>query len=249
MRSHRTIIASFFLLLAAVALNGCAAGYVAPGRAANMTVFLDPDIQEAYKRKPMSPMPASIAVVRVQESGYQSHTAQAYGRGSYSVITVRDVEGEDAAERIAQLPDVAGVAAVNRLVLGQSLKTDQELRVAAASLGADMLLIYTFDTTYRVADNMRPLTVISFGLMPTKVAHVSTTASALLMDVRTGHIYASAESTSRQNPPANAWTSEDAVDNSRQSTERKAFDKLVTDFERIWPRIATQRKQALAAGR
>lgn len=249
MRSRRTMLASSLLLLAAfTSLNGCAAGYVAPGRAAQMSVFLDRDIEEAYKRQPASPMPASLAVVRVQESGYRSHTAQGYGRGAYSVVTVRDVEGDDAAQRIARLPDVAGVAAVNRLVLGQQLQSDRELRVAAASLGADMLLIYTFDTTYRVADNLRPLTVVSFGLMPTKVAHVTTTASALLMDVRTGHIYATAESTARQNPAANAWTSADAVDNSRQATEHEAFADLVTDFERIWPQIAAQRKQALAAG-
>jgi len=235
------------LLLAGLSsVTGCASSYVVPGRAADMNVFLDPDLRQAYARQAASPLPARIAVVRVQEPGYRSHTADGYGQGRYSVVTVRDVEDDDGARRIGALPDVAGVVALNRLVLSSSLQTDRELRVAAARLGADMLLIYTFDTGYRVADGLRPLTVVSLGLFPTKVAHVTTTASALLMDVRTGYVYGSAETTSRRSPLANAWTSADAVDGSRRTTERDALGKLVTDFERIWPQIVAQRRQSLA---
>jgi hypothetical protein len=41
-----------------------------------------------------------------------------------------------------------GLAPLNRLVLPQQLQSDRELRVGAAKLHADMLLIYTLDTTF-----------------------------------------------------------------------------------------------------
>ena len=136
---------------------------------------------------------------------------------------------------------------LNCLVIGNaSLRSDVELRKAAATLGADMVLLYTFDTVFHVDDGMRPLTVVSLGLFPTKVATVTTTASSLLMDVRSGYIYATGETTSQRKPLANSWTSSDAVDASRQQNEREAFVKLVKDFERIWPQVVAERKIALA---
>lgn len=234
--------------LGAFAATGCAS-YVVPGRAADMTAFTDDDLKEAYNKQPASPIPARVAVVRVQESGYHCANCVTYGRGRYSIVTVRDVETEGGMKRIKALPDLAGVATLNRLVLSPQLNSAHDLRRAAASLQTDMLLIYTFDTSFWVEDGLRPLTVITLGLFPTKVAHVTATGSALLMDVRTGYIYAVAEVTQRAAPLANAWTSGDAVDKTRHEVEAGAFTKLVADFERIWPQVVKQRKDALAAAR
>ncbi len=232
--------------LSVVSLSSGCSSYHTPGRAADLSVFGDYRVRDAYARKPVSPIPARIAVARVQESGYRSHSVSSYGRGAYSVITTRDVETDDDFKRIGKLSDVAGLAPLNRLLLNQQLDTDEDLRQAAASLQTDMLLIYTFDTAFSVEDAMRPLNVVTLGLFPTQNARVTTTASALLVDVRTGYIYATAEATSKNSALANAWTSEDAVDKSRRETERSAFVDLVAEFERVWPRVAAERRAALS---
>ncbi len=241
---HRTpgtlIIAWIFM----TGIAGCSS-YAVPGGAADLSLFADGETRPAFQRRPESPLPARIATIRVQDSGYASHGVRANGSGSYSIVTVREVEKDDDFKRIAALPEIAGIVPLNRLIIGKSnLRTDVELRKAAATLGADMILLYTFDTGFHVDDGMRPLSVVTLGLFPTKVATVTTTASSLLMDVRSGYIYATGETTSQRKPLANSWTSSDAVDASRQQNEREAFVKLVRDFERIWPQVVQERRQA-----
>ena len=38
----------------------------------------------------------------------------------------------------------------------------------------------------------------------------------------------------------NAWQSEVSVDRARRRTEREAFEKLVSDFERAWVQVVRQ---------
>src|SRR5205807_1721864 len=112
-----------------------------------------------------------------------SGSAQTYGRGAYTVVTTRDVEsndGKDQMEPLEKLPMMTGIAPINRLLLPEELKSDLELRQAAATLHADMLLIYTLDTNFKVEDAIAPLTVVTLGLSPNQQARVVTTASAVL---------------------------------------------------------------------
>ncbi len=227
--------------------TGCAKRYVTPGGAADLQEIAaaadqpyDP-IQAAFTRKPAAQLPAHLALVRVQDSGYRHYSPHCYGHGPFTVITVRDVETDDHVKRIAQLPQVAGLAPLNRLLLPAQLRSQDDLRQAAARMQADMLLLYTFDTKYDVGDALAPLSVVTLGLSPNQVAKVDTTASALLIDVRTGYIYGSVESTANTEQLANAWTSDAAVDQSRKRTERKAFDDLVAEFEKLWPEVVRQR--------
>jgi hypothetical protein len=99
---------------------------------------------------------------------------------------------------------------------------------------ADVLLIYTLDTTFLVEDKVAPLTVVTLGLSPNQQAKVVCTASALLMDTRNGYLYGLAEATDRQDQLASAWTSGAAVDQARRRTETKAFSKLVAELEKTW---------------
>ena len=69
--------------------------------------------------------------------------------------------------RLARLPAVTRLAPVNRLLLPHELKSDVELRQAAATLRADMLLVYTLDTTFRVQDKLAPLSVVTLSFRPT----------------------------------------------------------------------------------
>lgn len=240
--AFRSLQLSCFVLLSG--LVGCS-HYVAPGRGADMGAMgLTPEARQqqtdfgmrgAFDRKPLAHFPAAIAVARVQAPEYRSRTAESWGRGSYSIVTTRDIEG-DKLDKLTRLPMIDGIAPIGRLSLMPMpvFKTDQELRYAAAQLQADMLLIYTINTAFYVRDMATPITVISLGLSPTQEARVTTTASAVLLDTRNGYIYGSAEATEQNNRLASAWTSENAIDAARLQTESAAFDKLVAELQRTW---------------
>ena len=83
-------------------------------------------------------------------------------------------------DRISKLPDVAGMITLSRLLLPPVLQSDKDLREAAARLKADMLLIYTFDTSFHNNDESMSLNVITLGLSPTRKVFVHVTASALV---------------------------------------------------------------------
>jgi hypothetical protein len=219
---------------------GCAS-YTPPGRAAEFSALgvskeqlTDSYIRTALDRHPLATLPASIAIVRVQQSEYHSNTAESFGHGNYSVVTTRDIEKPEQMERLAKLPMVRGIAPINRMLLSSDLMSDHELRSAAAELHADMLLIYTLDTTFNVQDQLLPLSIVTLGLSPNQQARVVCTASAILMDTRNGYVYGLAEATARQTQIADAWTSDAAVDATRMRTETEAFGKLVDEMGKTW---------------
>lgn len=226
---------------------GCASYYNAPGPAADMSVFgvggaqqaalTDGAVAASMDRRPAASLPTVLAVARVQGSGYRSYGADAYGYGRYSVVTTLDAEQPEDIDRLRKLALVRDVVFLNRLVLPPKLNTDLDLRAAAGSLHADMLLIYTFDTTFRTDDYATPLTLVTLGLFPGKSAQVHTTASAAIVDTRTGYIYATATGSSRQSQPANAWTSEQAADDARLRAEREALRDVLSSIEQVWPRL------------
>jgi hypothetical protein len=237
-----------YLTLLVLLATGCAAHYAVPGTGAKMEAFgvgaranaTDSPIRDALAKKPLASFPTGIAVARVQGTPYDSRTVQTWGRGRYCVVTTRDIEKSEHVDRLAKMPMVIGVAPVNRLLLPMELHSDLELRQAAATLHADLLLIYTIDTSFNVDDKAAPLTVISLGLSPNQVARVNCTASALLMDTRNGYIYGVAEASDRSSQLANAWTSEQAVDDARRRVESRAFDKLVGELEKTWTGVVHQ---------
>ena len=231
-------------------LTGCAASYHAPGRAADFRALgITPeaqqagapsDINSAFNRKPLASFPAGVAAVRIQAPGYVSKTAQGWGSGAFSVVTTRDVESDQSLDRLKKLPEVRGIAPLNRLLLPRELNSEKDLRNAAAQLQADMLLVYTFDTTFHDRDLATPLSIVTLGLSPTQATQVVTTASAVLMDTRNGYVYGVAESSAKKRGLATAWNTESAIDGDRQKTEREAFDKLVGQIETMWTGVVTE---------
>lgn len=164
------------------------------------------------------------------------------------MVTIRDIETDEDFGRIEGLAEMAGAAWMNRLLLPENLQSDRELRTAAATLHADMVLIYTIETVFTKEDSVTPLSVVTLGLSPTVKVYVTTTASALLMDTRTGYVYGVAEGVGRHEQPAAWWTSEDAVDQSRRKTERAAFEDLLEEFETLWPKVVENLKKKLEVG-
>lgn len=230
-----------FLAVLTMALSGCAANYTTPGGSVALADLAETDINEMLTREPAARFPANIAVARVQAPGYASHRTSSFGTGRYSVVTTRDVEGDDDFERLVTMPQVAGLGPLSRILLPTELDSIKALRTAAARLKADILLIYTFDTTFRVGEqHFRPLNVIALGFLPNKKVAVTTTASAALFDVRTEFLYGLAEATAQKSRYASAWGSADAVDDLRVKAEHEAFKSLVPEIEKTWKGIVRE---------
>lgn len=248
MSPRRFAAAATLLLCAALTAvqTGCTS-YRTPGRAADFRALgisqaqadqaTDAQIAARLNRKPTAGFPTAIAALRVQGENYSSYTATGYGSGNYTVVTVRDVETDDQFARLAKMPMVRGIAPVNRFALPHSINTELDLRTAAANVQADMLLLYTFDTTFGSESHVPPLGVITLGLFPEREARVTSTASAAFIDTRTGYVYGLAEATASTGQLTNAWTDQVAIDQSRRRAESDAFEKLVADIEKTWPQI------------
>jgi hypothetical protein len=238
------------LLLTIFFAGGCASSYTTPGRGATMEMFgatpqaqkvnTDGGIQSILDKKPLASFPASIAVVRVQAPGYRSYTACGIGGGRFSVITTRDIEADADVARLSQLPMMRGVAPLNRLVLPDAFQSDYELREAAAKMHADMVLVYTLDTQFVDLNRSTPLTVFTLGIATTKNMRILTTASAALLDTRSGYIYGLAEGTERHEEHQNAWKTDDEVDMARRKVETEAFKELVDNLQTTWSGVVAQ---------
>jgi len=246
------------LLTAIFALTGCVS-YVTPGGPASFRALgiekpdtakeTDFALRERVDKKPLAEFPTAIAIARIQGSGYCSRTEQAYGTGRYSVITGRTVETEAHLRTIGSLPMVRGVAPLNRLVLPERLQDEKDLRLGAAAVHADMLLIYTFDTQFEDKTTIPAMGTLTLGLFPNRKAKVNTTVSAALLDTRNGYVYGLSQASAEDDQLANAWTTADAVEDCRKRTEQQAFDKLVKEFPIMWAGVVSQYGPASGAAR
>lgn len=226
------------LLAACLLAGGCGNHYVTPAGGVPLAELADPDLAKLYEREPVSPFPANLAVLRVQDKGYATRTSDGYGHGRYSVVTTRDIETDEAFEKIAGLPLVTGVASVGRILLPPSANSLEDLRTPAARLRTDLLVVYTVDSTFLVDGRpLGPLSMVSLGMLPNKKAHVTSTVAGALIDVRTGFVYGTAEATAREEQRANMWTTDDAIDGARLRAEKQAFESFVDEFAKLWGQV------------
>lgn len=223
----------FIPCLLVLSLASCAT-YTTPGRPADLGTFTNPKVKKAYMPRPAMRFPANIAVVRVQEGGYRAHNDKGYGQGAYSVVTSRDIEREEDVKKLQNLPGIQGIATLNRLLLPQSLNSDEDLREAAAKLQADAILIYTINTQFRSNDVIPPLTILSLGLLNVERYEISSSASAVLMDTRTGYIYGALEEGNDRVGGNFIFSGSDAA---RKASERSAYEKLLASLDPFWRRI------------
>lgn len=235
----------FAVLAPLLILSGCAS-YIPPGPKADLALFSQNDIEANFALRPEAHFPAAIAAVRAQgpryTNFYLSHAGGITGQAGdrYTIVTVREVDEDTQLGRIAALPQVAGVTGINRLLLPDSLKTDRDIRAAAARLQADLLLLYTFDTSFVDQDAAKPISVITLGLSPTRQITAITTVSALLIDTRTGYIHGTFETTEKNRVISTSWGSADSADAARRTTEKNAFAKLVGELSDAWPKIVSR---------
>lgn len=231
---------NFGLLTSVVLCAGCVS-YVTPGGPVRLQDIDRADIAEAAARKPSPNFPARLAIARVQAPEYRSYSFDGYGTGRFSVVTTQELLAEEQFDAFDRWPAVAGVAPVNRLLLPPNFESLDDLRLSGAKIQADVLLVYTLDTTFRVQGrSYAPLSVISLGLVLDRDAHITSTASALFTDVRTGFVYGVAEATAKATDLTSFWRSSATIDKKRLEAEREAFALLVPQLEKTWSGIATQ---------
>ena len=213
------------------------ASYVTPGGPADFKTFTDPQLKKAYTARPAANFPAHLAMVRVQSNGYRNDETRGFGAGRYCVVTREDIANEGDFERLVKLRGIRDVVRLNQLLVPSELTSDLEIRNAAAKLHTDMMVLYTFNTTFEDRDLLSPLTTISLGLAPTKSFKAKSIASAIVMDTRTGYIYSVLEESADKSGLATAWGDSQAMKQARKKAERDALDKLLESFERTWPRV------------
>ncbi len=224
-------------------LGACATHYTTPAAGVSLAAISekDEDIAEAFKREPAITFPARLAVARVASSGYRTLTNEGYGYGAFSVITVRDVESEDAIRELSSLPKIVAVAPLSRIMLPNNLRTTRDLRQSAAQLRADAILIYTLDTTFRTeSTQIGPLQTIALGMFDTENAIVTSTCSFAIIDVRTGFIYGTGETTAMETKRSNMWGTSDAADKARMKAETRAFDDGIDEVAKLWTSIVLE---------
>lgn len=231
-----------FAILACLSLGGCAK-YQTPGGPAKISQMADLDIAYLLKIEPVATFPVNLALVRVQAPGYSIGNYRAYGSGAFSVALNSDVETEEQYNRVTAWPQVTGVARLSRLLLGMELKNNKDIRLAAAQLHTDMVLIYTLDTDFHIQGVVEPIGVLTLGFLPNKLAQVSTVASAILIDTQTGYVYGAADAKADTQQVANAWTSSEAVDQSRKRTETEALNKMIGECAKMWKGVVAAHGQ------
>ncbi len=242
MRLQMPILRPFPAVVVACAvlgLHGCVT-YLTPGEGAPMRTIADAASDDA-ERLPEAPFPASVAVVRVQAADYRSFGAEGIGDGNYSVVYLHEVETPGDFDAIDDWPQVLGIVPLSRLTLPATLKTFHDLLVAASGVQADILFAYTFDTRFHIEnDTFPPEKEITLGVLPGRQAHVTSTASALFADVRTGYVYGLAEGSASEYSSMTKWTKPSDADATRLKAERGAFVAMMGDAKRTWARIAAQ---------
>lgn len=227
------------LVVCMALLCGCST-YTTPGAGVSLGAISenDGDIAAAFQREPAMTFPAQLAVARVAAPGYRSGSNDSVGTGAFGIVTTRDIETDESFARLGRMPQVGAVAPVSRLLVPARLGDIRDLRTAAAQLKADALLVYTIDTRFRTESaDVGPLQTIALGFLPTRKAVVNATCAFMIVDVRTGFVYGTGETTATEDQRSNLWGSEQAIEAARLRAERRAFEEGLAEVEALWASI------------
>lgn len=238
------LTASLLLLL----LSSCATKYITPGGDVQISALADEDISKVLSNKPTAEFPVTIAVARIQAPKYSNHRYSynnpVTANGNFSMILTRDQYEENAIQEIGKLNGIKQISPFNRLLLPYNYSSIKDLRLAAAKMKAQMLLVYTFDTEFSIdAKNYGPQNVFALGYLKNKTVKVRTTSSAALFDVQTEYLYGLAEATEEVEKKSNVWKQNQEVDDLRLESEKKSFDKLSKEITTMWNGIYQEYKK------
>lgn len=227
-------------VVAALLCAGCAS-YTTPGGPAKFADIGRSDAATEGVRLPSPHFPARVAVVRVQAPQYKSFTSDSYGKGRYSVVSTQELLTDDAVQAMAKWPSVEGITPLSPALLPAKLETLDDLRLAAAKLQADIMLICTMDTVFELHGKaVEPMKSLPLGDKPGDDAALRSIASVEFTDVRTGFSYGSAQVSASASDLGSAWGKPERVDAKRIDTERAAFTQLLAEAQKTWEGIATR---------
>lgn len=229
----RRLIVLIFVLLA-----GCAS-YSTPGGPVRLAELAGNDA-DAAARQPAPQFPVKLGVIRVQAPAYRSYSSAGVGRGSFSVLTSPDDPLSGSLQQaLSQWPAITGVTPLDPELLPTNLTSLDDLRLAAAKMQVDILLVYTIDTHFHInGHDYGPLAEIPLKTVPDADASVSAVASAAFVDVRTGYRYGSSEAAAQESGLRQVWGTADAIDAKRIDAEQKTVAMLSSEAKKTWQGIA-----------
>ena len=233
------------IFLSSLAFQSCATSYITPGSSVNVSKLADADISELLSKEPVAKFPVNMAIARIQSSTYTNwqyrNSRQNAPNGRFSMILTRSHFEDMALEKLNTLSGIKQASTFNRLLLPYQYNSIKDLRLAAAKMKVNLLLVYTFDTVFAVdTKNFGPQNAIALGYLKNKEVKVTTTASAAVFDVQTEYLYGLAESTARETKTSNAWKKQKDVDALRLETEAKAFEALTMELQGLWTEIMNE---------
>lgn len=227
-----------FVVASAVSLLFCAgcASYVTPGGPVKLGEISHVD-DDMATRQPSPKFPATIGVVRVQAPRYASASTGSYGKGSFSIVTAQELIGEPQLKTIGGWASVGSVQTLDTSLLPPKFESLDDLRLAAAKLQIDVLMVTTVDTAFQAGGKtFGPASDFKVGKSQTDAA-IRSTASAVFIDVRTGFSYGQAQAGAQTTDLAAAGASEKSLDKLRLDTERQAFDAFLAEAQTTWAGI------------
>ncbi len=178
---------------------------------------------ESSGGRPTVRFPARVAVARINPSG-----------GGFSLEDSTQGEKPEHAAKVAALPGISGVVALNRLALKSHVDSYRELDREALKLGADLLAVYRFDSSEDIQDAFVPLTVVTLGLAPNHTHKTTTVATLMVRDARTGYIYGVMEERADSGGLTAGMDVANAVQRDKRHSRDKAMDQLVEKLPAFW---------------
>lgn len=195
---------------------------------------------QATARQPSPHFPVQLAVARVQAPQYKSFSlGSAEGRGAFSVVLAQELYSDTQLQRTAQWASMAGVSMLDPGLLPNRFESIDDLRLAAAKLQADVLLVFTVSTAFEAqGKRYEPQSELPLGKSDVDTA-INSQADAVFVDVRTGFNYGSAEASARASIEDKTG-SDKALDRQRLAVEQQAFTAMLSEAEKTWNGIAAR---------
>ena len=213
-------------------------GSISKGRSDKVDDKVGTYILGSRKNKPISSeelFPVNIAVSRVSYNNA--------GKSDFRVITTRDLEQQEHYEMLGKMVGVDSIAPINYMMVPEGCSNVTDLCKAAEVLNADMLMVYTLETSNKTKTyDIGPLAAVTLGFTPNRMEYVTSTASAILLDVRTGFVYATFEGSWSNKHNASIWSEYEIRTNLSIDTQQKAFDVLINTIVKAWPEVVSKNK-------
>lgn len=232
------------MALPALLCAGCAS-YVTPGGPA-ASVVMSSDDPGAAMTAPILPVPATVALVRVQAADYTAVAGEPFGTGAFTVLV--PPKPQPAVADVASWPLVGRAELLSPDRLPLQLTTLDDLRLASAKSLADVMIAYTVDTQFDIdGQALPPRSSIKTGKAPGENTTIQARVSGVVVDVRTGYRYATVLASATSDDLDGAWLTGGTLDRRRLAVEQDAVTAFLTQAAEVWGGMAARSGTATAA--